>query len=88
MRLNRVQHRVTLPGLTQNRGMTMLKVLRGPTNRPAAPRNGTLLTRREGSNRTFEVLKGSVSDRVLLPNTCSNRTFEVLKEVQQKISWH
>ena len=57
MRNNEIKNRVTLPGLTQNRGMTMLKTLHGPTNRPAAPRNGNLLTRREASNRTFEVLK-------------------------------
>jgi hypothetical protein len=48
MRTTELQNRVTLPGLTQNRGMTMLKMLHGPTNRPAAPRNGNLLTRREG----------------------------------------
>ena len=48
MRNNKMQNRVTLPGLTQNRGMMMLKMLHGPTNRPAAPRNGNLLTRREG----------------------------------------
>jgi hypothetical protein len=47
MRNNKMQNRVTLPRLTQNRGMTMLKMLHGPTNRPAAPRNGNLLTRRE-----------------------------------------
>jgi hypothetical protein len=48
MRTRRLHSRVTLPGLTQNRGMTMLKILHGPTNRPAAPRNGNLLTRQEG----------------------------------------
>lgn len=48
MRNNEMQNRVTLPGLTQNRRMTMLKVLHGPTNRSAAPRNGNLLTQREG----------------------------------------
>ena len=46
MRNNKMQNRVTLPELTQNRGMMMLKMLHGPTNRPAAPRNGNLLTRR------------------------------------------
>ena len=48
MRNNKMQNRVTLRGLTQNRGMTILKMLHGPTNRSAAPRNGNLLTRREG----------------------------------------